>query len=593
MKMKFQLDKERIKKFFLTHGEKVGFGLFGMFFVALCWSAYGREVYKNKPEDLQKATQDLNGKIASAKFNSNSLTVADYPTMFKVDATPVDGNVFSMKLAINPPLEDHKIKRGEPKYLPLAELLADADSGAMALTVEEGAAAPASATTSSAATTTGTSTTGSAKGPKPLSRPAGSKQVGRRWVALRGLIPAAAQRNIYRDMFQLAQLTDPRLDIPYYEFFEVQRAEVKSGVVPAAEDWQSLPVTVETWDAEVKTWAAEVPDRVDPKYVSLDDYMCQPLPPILEKLLPPEVVAHLPQIPCNDGEASTETPAAAATPAASGGRVRGKRPAAEDVVKGPENKTAAAEPAQEKVEFRLFRYFDFSVEPGKTYQYRVKLQLANPNAGLAPKYLQDPQFATGSVRLTDWSNLTPPVFIRRDAEIYAGEVIPSRTAEPKTVVLIRQFDQQTGEIISDVVGDANIDRKRDKRSPRLDVLRGMILNFPKRVNTKDLHTETLLVDMAGGESLDPTIPASNKAAVKAPAELLLLGPDGQLMLRSAFQDGTAFRAEKATIEKSLGTSSEEAAPNIFGAPPATATATGDDFGGILNLNKDKTGPNKK
>ena len=39
------------------------------------------------------------------------------------------------------------------------------------------------------------------------------------------------------------------------------------------------------------------------------------------------------------------------------------------------------------VDFWLLRFFDFSVEPGKRYKYRVRLVLADPNYGLPPQML--------------------------------------------------------------------------------------------------------------------------------------------------------------------------------------------------------------
>ncbi len=38
---------------------------------------------------------------------------------------------------------------------------------------------------------------------------------------------------------------------------------------------------------------------------------------------------------------------------------------------------------------KLFRFVDFSVEPGKTYQYRIQLWLLNPNFGLKPECLEN------------------------------------------------------------------------------------------------------------------------------------------------------------------------------------------------------------
>ena len=43
--------------------------------------------------------------------------------------------------------------------------------------------------------------------------------------------------------------------------------------------------------------------------------------------------------------------------------------------------------SEKDLEYRLFRFFDFTVEPGKHYRYRVSLLLWNPNWKVPPQYL--------------------------------------------------------------------------------------------------------------------------------------------------------------------------------------------------------------
>ena len=44
-------------------------------------------------------------------------------------------------------------------------------------------------------------------------------------------------------------------------------------------------------------------------------------------------------------------------------------------------------------EYRLFRFVDVTVKPGKTYRYRVTINLWNPNYNVAAKFLEDPDQA--------------------------------------------------------------------------------------------------------------------------------------------------------------------------------------------------------
>ena len=55
------------------------------------------------------------------------------------------------------------------------------------------------------------------------------------------------------------------------------------------------------------------------------------------------------------------------------------------------------------VDYYLFRYFDFEVEEGKTYQYRVKLLLANPNYGVEERFVEDPTATEQKIIASDFS----------------------------------------------------------------------------------------------------------------------------------------------------------------------------------------------
>ncbi len=70
-------------------------------------------------------------------------------------------------------------------------------------------------------------------------------------------------------------------------------------------------------------------------------------------------------------------------------------------------------------ELLLFRYFDFSVEPGKTYRYRVRLILQNPNFG---RRIADAgglaHVVAGKTRTTDWSNITPAVTVKKTTRYF-------------------------------------------------------------------------------------------------------------------------------------------------------------------------------
>ena len=97
-------------------------------------------------------------------------------------------------------------------------------------------------------------------------------------------------------------------------------------------------------------------------------------------------------------------------------------------------------------ELLLFRYMDFTVESGKTYRYRVRLVLNNPNFGhLASEANGETLVVEGETRTTEWSNVTAPVTLERDIYYFVKDV-DSRSG--KTKVSLFQWDTKLGTTIN-------------------------------------------------------------------------------------------------------------------------------------------------
>ena len=97
-------------------------------------------------------------------------------------------------------------------------------------------------------------------------------------------------------------------------------------------------------------------------------------------------------------------------------------------------------------ELLLFRYMDFTVESGKSYRYRVRLVLNNPNFGhLASEANGEVLVVEGETRTTEWSNVTEPVTIERDVHYFVKDV-DSRSN--KTKVAIYKWDTKLGTTVT-------------------------------------------------------------------------------------------------------------------------------------------------
>jgi len=254
---------------------------------------------------------------------------------------------------------------------------------------------------------------------------------------------------------------------------------------------------------------------------------------------------------------------------------------------------------------RLFRFFDFTVEPGKRYKYRVKLMFTNPNFGLPIRILKNPEMATLKfLEAEEWSETREVVTVPRDSRVLAGPVKPSAwsTVEPKGTIGIAFFDMKSG---------------AQQFEEFKDVMRGQLLNYtgrplqgtepptsammsemdpmmmgaspemppdlmysgekpakkPKRTKPAptedkgekvDYFTETILLDMCGGAKL----PGKDRESTE-PGRYLLLDPEGNLVVFNELDFETEYKAlaeAKAKPKPKMGYGSEMPM-GMEGSPP--------------------------
>jgi hypothetical protein len=236
---------------------------------------------------------------------------------------------------------------------------------------------------------------------------------------------------------------------------------------------------------------------------------------------------------------------------------------------------------------KLFRFVDYKVEPGKTYRYRVKLWLANPNYKLPPQVLEDEAFSREAWLLTDWSTPSNPVRVPADIGVLAGPAKAGRVAfiEPRVTLGVTVFQPTSG--LTKFMEFADLPRGTIVDFTAADVKR---LNPPKREKkpttpspygytgeegmpspeygaegipgkmgspgsgpppgypgypgastavTKpaeepeiDYLSRMMIVDLAGGEQL-PTKDS-------APSVVALMDPEGNLMVRDELEDAPQY-----------------------------------------------------
>lgn len=440
-----------------------------------------------------------------------------------------------------------------------------------------------------------------------LKIPGGAKLEGKYWVSVVGLIPTWDQEAEYDKVFRDATKTYPT-DMPEYITCEVERAEV----VSPGEASEFEPLDMDAAFEFMGKWAAEYPEMVDAKYLlpSLD--VTEPLPPLVLANHDPASVRH-PKIPLKDEAlaAAEEAKAAAAEEAEKkkprrtrmrgrGGAMSGGMPGGMPGMAGgmPGGMGPGMDPgmepgmgsgmmmgmggrmaqsSREKIEYKLFRFFDFDVKPGKTYKYRVRLVLTNPNFAKPKRYLADPKLAAEEVLYTDWSESTPEVFVPLGSELLAGDVNPKT---PTAKVMVRQFDQENA-ITAVHVFDMTRGSTANEHAVKVPTPPKLGVSTTTEEEEIDFTTNATVVDLSGGDKL----PAGTRG--KLPGRVLVMRSDGELALLSQFDDVTKYEIEEARLEEFKNKKDDMQQPGMV-APDEGGGAEG--FGDFF---KDATSPKRR
>jgi hypothetical protein len=203
------------------------------------------------------------------------------------------------------------------------------------------------------------------------------------------------------------------------------------------------------------------------------------------------------------------------------------------------------EPIRRQADVTLFRFVEFTVEPGKRYRYRVQLRLSNPNYDVTERYLKNPESAKKKSLYTPWSEPTPLVTVPRDVEVFAGTVVKPSTKEPSMKAMVTKLDRQHG---LKLVADETFQR-------------GGIINIRKKVEIPPLsgngepdkidallNSDSVIVDIEGGK------PLKGSRSLTEPGEMVILQPDGSLVVRDELDDESSYKenlppeAPKSTAE---------------------------------------------
>jgi len=176
-------------------------------------------------------------------------------------------------------------------------------------------------------------------------------------------------------------------------------------------------------------------------------------------------------------------------------------------------------------EYRMFRFVDTTVEPGKTYRYRIRISVRNPNYGLPAQYLAEADLAKPAILAAKWTDPSLPAHIPEKTGLLVRTFRKGESKKPKTgyELLVLMENPEGGNymlrsLAAELGAIANFDKKQAKG--------------PDAKTAETITTNSMLVDARGRQEEDD----AKKGAASGPTEpleLLFLREDGSFTLASA------------------------------------------------------------
>ncbi len=591
--MKPKKKKFNIKSFFVQHVEKI---LLVSIIPAAGFIAYQGTTFKLlpwQPDDLKSLADRAETHVKTSEHMAvdEGIELTRYNERATWIKYGVQEELYLTPTPWMPSLFPEKYPRGIVELYAVSELKAASGLGAVSVgaplevlqvirpDLYEKATTP---TTGTATTTGGGGSTGS--GTTGL-------RTGERWAVITGLIPVQRQLEAYVSAYSNSVAPDPLRDTPYYFTYDVERAEVVPGRGLSNLRWEKIDVEDQTRRKQ-ELWGSSLGmDPVDPTYMAPITGVPGSLP--MSYFLPPvnrkfgEEVAHSPDVPLltdSQTELLRQTeelqqrminryfqgglqrttgpidPFGRSTSGggnAGGGLVRGQMLGRGQMPGAELEDEDTLDPIV--VTHYLYRFLDFSVQPGKTYRYRVRLGLANPNFGLLPTQVLEENLTTEPVLYSEYCDPSNLVTIPMDSRILATNVTATadKIAEPVASVLAVYFDMLNGSewyvAQERVLRGATINFKnREVVNPELENRtatrttgttatppprrrpRGAAVEEDPSKRNVDLISDVCVLDMQGGRLLNKV---DRKAPdLRSPSKLLVLEPSGNMVIRSVNAD---------------------------------------------------------
>ena len=390
----------------------------------------------------------------------------------------------------------------------------------------------------------------------------GGKAVPAFFNSIVGIVPLREQLENYNAAFIGAAEYEVDRDFPRYSGVKIERREVGTQEWVALDAMKKMTIGPESWSsvAESDVVASKYysPDFVKPVVmeippvagVDMDAFVSHPR---LQTEAEADKQAELEEEARTAKEKADELAAKASGSPVGGHNAGGTESMTEEEIAF--SKLAATG------DIGMFRYFDFEVEPGKSYEYRVQLVLEDPNnphpdSGVKPSQgaldptvlvrLSDSVSSESlSTRETEWTDPTQPVRVPNPGRALVSTTTAGSTigrsqipalgdsGEPKATVVAIGFDVNNGYVVP----------------VEMEVVRGMVLNSQQDTEVIDPSqnrlvkledysntTNIIVVDIAGGK----LVGGGRRDEVRSPGKVLMVAPDGSFIVSDEIGDAEDY-----------------------------------------------------
>ena len=507
----------KLKTLFAQHVEKLLLGAMALVALLLVYSGFSKESLDTDPERVRAEINRAQGSINSSTWAEVKQERQPEPDRFDQQATQdtisIDLASYAMNTPLHPRMQEQSKRRSDPDLLAPFDLEVKPGYGAIAIKLV-GREANIAGLVDRNSPDTRPLPPGVVQG-RGETRLGGNYE-GRFFVAITGLVPYKKQFDLYVEAFKGAAEYDGERDVPQYLGLMIERAELQPD--GSLGPWQTVD-TIQGMLREPTTWEGREEERASRDYVLSG--LTMPLPPLVLRdisqwahhssvpLVRPEDVGRGEGGRAEGGREAegqaTETDAGGPSwlnrGGPSGGEERGRS------ARGAPSETAAVESGDYResavpllnVDNGMLRYFDFTAQPGKAYQYRVQALLDDPNnpaEGPKPSIsscetdvVVRRQAATEPFRHTPWSEPSQAVFVPSGEQVLASSATAASTIAVGPNRRVRVERKATDEPTIKVLTLTWKNNGPYDVAVPIDVARGAVLNG----------------SIAKAEAIDPTV----------------------------------------------------------------------------------------